>query len=284
MGYYTYNGGLIGSTLGEGILKGVHNLEAHRHFGLTIDISNIFDGLCLYLQQNISEFRNPSFYSYSQDGTSIYISDGGGDMFDNGNFTYPWLVSNAQYSNSTASSSADATNNINYSNSTASITLDTDFVYRTLGYNANPPPDYRPLTVLGYRLQPDRPIGFQKGGNLGADGNGSWQQDLFYNGTIINTFTVYAYTRRVFNTTDPSVCDLYMLIGHPKFNSSFGTINTYSHPTTDSHGGHLYATNSTNVIAVAMLLSKASGVAVTTAECQTIVDSFTSRMKTYLGF
>jgi hypothetical protein len=280
MGFYTYNGGLIG-TGSITSNTGVHDLAASQHFN-TVLISNIFDGMCSYLQSNISEFRNPSFYSYTLDGTSISISDGGSDMYDGGNFTYPWLISGATYSNSGAASTQDATNNINYSNSTSSTTLDTDFVYRTLGYSTSP--DYRPLTVLGYRTQPNRVIGFQKSGNLGADGSGSTQSELIYNNSIVNTFTVYSYVRQVYGTSDPSVCDLYMLIGHPKFLSSFGSINTFSAATSDTGGSHLYATSSSNVIAVATLLSKSGGTQVTTAECQTVVGNFTSRMKTYLGF
>lgn len=281
MGFYTYNGGLIGS--GQIVnTTGVFDLNSHLHYGTTVLIPNVFDGLCSYLQQNISEFRNPSFYSYTLDGTSISITDGGVDMYDGGNFTYPWLLSGNNYTTGTGQTSLDATNNIDYANSTSSTTIDTDFVYRTLGYGTSP--DYRPLTVLGYRTLPNRPIGFQKSGNLGADGSGSREGTLIYNNDIVNTFTVYAYVRQVWGTSDPSVCDLYILIGHPKFNSTIGPINTFSNNTTDSNGGFLYAENSTNVIAIATLLSKSSGVQVTAAEAQAVVSNFTSRIKLYLGF
>jgi hypothetical protein len=246
-------------------------------------IPSIFDGLCAYLQSFLTEFRNPSFYSYTLDGTATFINDGGGDIYDGGNFTYPWLISGSNYSTNSFGTTADVVNVISYSNDSSSITLDTDFVYRTLGYGTSP--DRRPLTVLGYRSGALKPIGFQKSGNSGADGFGSLSSATLYNGSTVNSFTVYAFHRETFGTSDPSHCDLYMLIGHTNFNSIFGTVLNYADPVSNGgNGGYLYAANSSNVIAVTMLLSKASGVEVTAAECQTVVQNFTSRMKTYLGF
>ena len=102
----------------------------------------------------------------------------------------------------------------------------------------------------------------------------------------LNTFTVYAFNRQTYAAGDPSHCDLYMLIGHSNWGSSFGTIDSFAHPVINGgNGGRLHtSTGSTNVIAVTMLLSKASGVQVTDAECQTVVTNFTSRMKTHLGY
>ena len=248
----------------------------------TVAISSIFNGLCAYLQGFLTEFKNPSFYSYTLDGSATNIVDGGGDMYDTGNFTYPWLISGANYSTN-ASGPSDAVNVISYSNDSASITLDTDFVYRTLGYGNSP--DRRPLTVLGYRSGTSKPIGFQKSGNSGADGGGTLSSATLYNGSTVNSFTVYAFHRETYNTGDPSHCDLYMLIGHTNFNSVFGTVSSYADPVSNGgNGGYLYAANSSNVIAVTLLLSKNTGVEVTAAECQTVVQNFTSRMKTHLGF
>jgi hypothetical protein len=250
---------------------------------VTAAISSIFNGLCAYLQGFLTEFQNPSFYSYTLDGNATYITDGGNDMYDGGNFTYPWLISGSNYSTNASNVAADAVNVISYSNDSSSITLDTDFVYRTLGYGTSP--DRRPLTVLGYRSGTSKPIGFQKSGNSGADGGGSLSSTTLYNGATVNSFTVYAFHRETYNTGDPSHCDLYMLIGHTNFNSVFGTVLSYADPVSNGgNGGYLYAANSSNVIAVTMLLSKASGVEVTAAECQTVVQNFTSRMKTHLGF
>lgn len=32
----------------------------------------------------LSEYKNPSFYTYNLDGDATYIIDGGGDMYDGG--------------------------------------------------------------------------------------------------------------------------------------------------------------------------------------------------------
>lgn len=239
----------------------------------------LFDNLCAYLDDYMSEYRNPSFYSYALNGDQTFISDGGGDMYDTGNFTYAWVLSNTIYAGNHFSSVAPAVT-IGYSNSSASVTIDTSFVYRSLGYSSG----QLPLTVLAYRTASNTPIGFQKGGNIGADGGGSQANGLVYDNATVNTFTVYAFRRITFNAGDPSVCDLYMLIGHPNWGSSFGARTFSGDASTDSGGSYFYAASSTNVVAVAMLLSKSGGVEVTAAECQTVIQNFTSRMKIHLGY
>lgn len=236
----------------------------------------LFTNMCAYLDDYLSEYKNPSFYEYSLNGDQTYISDGGSDMYDSGNFTYAWPLSNTVYAGNHYSSAAPALT-IGYSNSTATTTIDTSFVYRSLGYT-------RPLTVLAYRSAASTPIGFQKGGNLGADGSGLYASGLIYDNATVNTFTVYAFRRIAYNAYDPSVCDLYMLIGHTNWGSSFGARTFSGDASTDSGGSYFYAAASTNVVAVAMLLSKSGGAEVTAAECQTVVQNFTSRMKIHLGY
>lgn len=238
-----------------------------------------FQGMCNYLRNYMSEYKNPSFYSYTLDGSTNYIGDGGGDMYDNGNYTNPWFISGTDYSQITGDPGAS----LSYSTTTATTT-DTDFVYCSLGYSTSP--DYRPLTMLGYRSTANRVVGFQKSGNSGADGGGVLSSALLYNGSTINTFTVYAFHRETYSASDPSHCDLYMLIGHTNWGSSFGTVTSYAHPVgSGGNGGRLHtSTGSTNVVAVTMLLSKSGGVEVTAAECQTVVQSFTARMKLYFGY
>ena len=236
----------------------------------------LFTNMCAYLDDYLSEYKNPSFYEYSLNGTQEYIADGGGDMYDTGNFTYAWPLSNTVYAGNHYSSAAPALT-IGYSNSTATTTIDTSFVYRSLGYAT-------PLTVLAYRSVGSTPIGFQKGGNIGADGSGIQTNGLIYDNATVNTFTVYAFRRITYNAYDPSVCDLYMLIGHTNWGSSFGARTFSGDASTDSGGSYFYAAASTNVVAVAMLLSKSSGVEVTAAECQTVVQNFTNRMKIHLGY
>lgn len=237
----------------------------------------LFEGICNYLAGFMSEFRNPSFYSYTLDGSDTFINDGGGDMYDGGNYTNPWFLSGVDYSTNTGNPGSALSYAV-----TTSTTTDTSFVYRSLGYSTA----QLPLTMLGFRNVPNAVVGFQKSGNSGADGSGTLASSLFYNGVTLNTFTVYAFNRQTYAAGDPSHCDLYMLIGHSNWGSSFGTIDSFAHPVINGgNGGRLHtSTGSTNVIAVTMLLSKASGVQVTDAECQTVVTNFTSRMKTHLGY
>ena len=50
-----------------------------------------------YLRTYMSDFRNPSFYTYWLDGSGFYINDGGSDMYDNGNVTSPIVRSGTTY-------------------------------------------------------------------------------------------------------------------------------------------------------------------------------------------
>ena len=89
-----------------------------------------------YLSGYMSDFRNPDFYSYNLDGNGYYINDGGGDMFDQGNVTSPWLISNASYWGST---SYDTGNTglypyaINYQTTNTYGQVDNSFGYVSLG-------------------------------------------------------------------------------------------------------------------------------------------------------
>ena len=68
--------------------------------------------------------------------------------------------------------------------------LDTSFGYISLGYQQYPggvqPITYLPLTVLGSRdndnFGPNLPVGFQTGGNSGADGGGTLASGTIYSG------------------------------------------------------------------------------------------------------
>lgn len=251
--------------------------------GIGVDLYDNIGGLAAYMTGFMSEYRNPSFYSYNLDGDATYILDGGLDMYDNGNFTTPWLISGTTYT-SNSGSLASFPNRISYSNTSATL-VDTNFRYASLGYGTSP--DKRPITVLGTRRGTGNPIGWQKGGNSGADGGGLLLSGFAYNGTVINGFTTYAYIRETYNATDPSHCDLYILLGHPSWDSSFGTITTFADPVSNgSNGGYLYTSGAgvKNILAITTLLSKNSGVQVTTADCQTVTTSIINRVKLYFGF
>lgn len=227
-----------------------------------------------------SDLRNPNFYSYTLDGTAKTIMDGGGDMYDNGNNTAPWLISGTDYSTTV---SINESNALAYDVTTASTT-DGDFRYVSLGYGTSP--DRRPLTMLGTRTTAGNPIGFQKFGNAGSDGSGSLLSARFVNGTVYNGFTVYAFYRLNYNAGDPSICDLYMLLGQASWNSGFGTINQYADPVNrGGNGAYFYSSGSgtRNLLAITTLLSKNSGAIVTEAEMLTIVQNYTLRIREAIG-
>ena len=248
-----------------------------------VSIVNNITGLAASMTNYMSEYKNPSFYSYSLDGDATYISDGGGDMYDGGNFTTPWLISGTNYT-SNSGSIGGFPSRVSYANTT-STTVDTNFSYASLGYGTSP--DKRPLTVIGTRSGTGNPVGWQKGGNSGADGGGIGTSGFVYNGVSVNGFTTYAFKRQTHSAGDPSHCDLYILLGHTNWDSTFGTINSFADPVSNGgNGGYLYTSGASvkNILAIVTLLSKNSGVEVTTAECQTVTDNITSRIKTYFGF
>ena len=245
--------------------------------------------IAAYLRNYMSDFRNPSFYTYRLDGDGYYILDGGSDMYDGGNVTTPWLKNGATYTASTAYSLAAYPSAITYTN-TATTVVDTDFGYVSLGYiqyAATQNSTYHPLTVLGARSVDGQPVGFQIGGNSGADGAGTLASGYIYNNDIVSGFTVYAYFRETYNATDPSHCNLFILLGHPNWNSVFGTVSAAAQAVSlGGCGGYLFTSGATtsNVLTVQTLLSKAGGVQVTSSECQTVVDNFIIRIKEAVGF
>lgn len=252
--------------------------------GIGVDLYASIGGLAAYMNGFLSEYKNPSFYAYTLDGDATQILDGTGDMYDNGNYTTPWLIAGTNYTSS-ATGAASYPSVISYANKTATL-VDTSFRYASVsGYTQNG--TTHPLMVLGTRTGTGNPIGWQKGGNSGADGGGTLLSGFAYNGTVINGFTVYSYIRQTYAATDPSHCDLYILLGHPSWDSVFGTINNFAAAVSlGSNGGYLYTSGAgvKNILAITLLLSKSGGAQVTTAECQTVTSNIISRVKTYFGF
>ena len=173
--------------------------------------------------------------------------------------------------------------------------MDTSFGYISLGYqqftSGIQSLTYLPLTVLGSRdnitFGNGLPIGFQTGGNSGADGGGTLASGFIYSGSVVNGFTVYAFYRETYNASDPSHCDLYILLGHPNWDSTFGSVSSFAQPTNvGGCGGYLYTSGAgtENILAIKTLLSKNSGQLVSLAECQTVVDNFINRIKQAVNF
>jgi hypothetical protein len=248
-----------------------------------------------YLRGFMSEFRNPSFYDYRLDGNGYYIDDGGGDMYDNGNISSPWVISNTEYITTNGYDPSSYPFAVDYTNSATTTNIDNSFGYISLGYQqfdgSVQSSTYLPLTVLGSRdnetFGPNLPVGFQTGGNSGADGGGALASGYIYSGDVVSGFTTYAFFRETYNAGDPSHCDLYILLGHPNWDSAFGTVNSFAQPTNvGGCGGYLYssASGTRNILAIKTLLSKNGGQLVTLAECQTVVNNFIKRIKEAVNF
>ena len=247
--------------------------------------------LATYLRNYMSEFRNPSFYTYRMDGNGYYINDGGGDMFDNpGNITNPWLKSNVQLTtNLGAWSQTLYPSASNYWQTGSVGTLDSDFNYISLGYIPFGPTtqsiQWHPATVIGSRIG-NGSVGYQTLGNSGADGSGTLITGSIYSGSVEQGFTVHAFYRQQYNAGDPSHCNVYILLGHPNWGSTFGTVRTFSDNNRQTAGGALYSSGSqtSNILAIHTLLSKNLGAQVSGSEVKTVVDNFIFRVKSSLNY
>ena len=243
-----------------------------------------------YLRSYMSEFRNPSFYTYWLDGNGYFINDGGSDMYDSGNVTTPWLQSGTRYVGNGGYSAAAYPSAINYTSTSRSL-IDTDFYYASLGYVQYTAPTqsntFHPLTVIGTRSGTGQPIGWQIGGNSGADGGGTLASGLFYNNSTIQGFTTYAFFRETYNAGDPSHCNLFILLGHPNWDSAFGTVSTFADPVSNGGCGsflYTFGAGVKNILAIQTLLSKSGGALVTSNECATVVQNFITRIKQSINF
>lgn len=238
-----------------------------------------------------TSLRTPNFNSYNLDGPTLittygispyFILDGGGDMFDGGNYTAPWQYSNTDY---TAGVSIATNLCINYNDTTSSANiLDTNFYYASLGY-ANSTTNI-PLTVIGARSNTGSPVGFQKAGNSGADGGGSRANGAIYTGNTVNGFTVHATYTQSFGTTDPIVCDVFILLGHPNWNSVFDKVRRIEVAGTTVQGGALIAfgPNTANVMAITTLISKPATTQIPVANIQDLVNTYTTLVGQSLNF
>lgn len=246
--------------------------------------------IATYLRNYTSDLKNPSFFTYFLDGNEYQILDGGNDMFDQGNFTAPWLRNNTSYINQFSIPVPSVA--LNYSSQSATIT-DTNFHYVSLGYvqstgsfpGGTQNPIYHPLTMLGAR-NGSGPIGFQKAGNIGADGGGFLVSGTVYSGSVVNGFTTYAFYRQSYGQAlDPSICDVYMLLGHPNWNSVFDTVVSSSAAGTQGQGAALYATGSSkDILAITTLLSRPNPNVIPANDIKTVVDNYTRRIKEALGY
>jgi hypothetical protein len=253
-----------------------------------------------YLRNYVTDFRNPEFFLYRLDGTAYTITDGGQDMFDaGGNSTAPWLRSGTNFPINQGATAMPIPPSVPYSSQSATLT-DTNYYYAAFGYTqsagsfpAAQSPIYHPLTMIGARSG-SGPIGWQKTGNIGADGQADARilTGSLYTGSIVNGFTVYAYYRQTYGQGfDPNICDVYMLFGHTNWNSNFGTVAWIANLSTTGQGAALYATGSaSNLLAITTLLSRtgssptAASLPISESILRTVVDNYSFRLKEALNF
>jgi hypothetical protein len=242
-----------------------------------------------YLRANSGSLRNPNFFTYYLDGNVYQISDGGNDMFDGGNYTAPWLLNNTNYT--AGNTIPTPTPSLNYSSQSSTLT-DTNFYYAASGYSqatgsfpsGNQNGSFHPLTMIGAR-NGSGPIGFQKAGNLGADGGGVLITGSIYSGSVVNGFTVHAFYRQSYAAGDPTICDVYVLLGHPNWGSVFDTVISSSIAGTQLQGAALYATGSSSeLLAMTTLLSNVSAAIIPSGSVKTVVDNYITLVKTVLNY
>lgn len=249
-----------------------------------------------YMRNNVADFRNPQFFVYRLDGNAYSITDGGNDMFDGGNTTAPWLRAGTNYTNP-GSTTIPIPPALSYASQSSSLT-DTNLYYASFGYTqsagtfpAAQSSVFHPLTMINARSG-SGPIGWQKAGNIGADGAGSILTGSIYTGSVVNGFTTYAYFRQTYGQgADPNICDVYMLFGHPNWGSNFGTVVWSASLNTQGQGAALYATGSaSNLLAITTLLSRSGSTAsgpslpISASDITTVVNNFALNIKNALSF
>lgn len=254
------------------------------------------DIIAANLRQHMTEFRNTQFWAYRCDGdiSGNYIRDGGNDMYDVGNFVTPWLLSGERFDIGN-DELEDYPYCVNYSTVTQTV-VDTDFNYVSLGwiyeiYNGEEQTEQsrHPITLLGFRNS--GPVGWQIGGELGADGGGNAISGYVYNGAIINGFTVYTGYRQVYNANDPTICNLCILLGHSSWGSVFGPITLVADDSDTDYSKFLMysGAGSQNILTVYTLLSRdprpndTNDIEIPTSELETIVGNFITRIAESLG-
>jgi hypothetical protein len=149
-------------------------------------------------------------------------------------------------------------------------------------YEAGGYPTSRPLTAFGYRPGSNKTVGWGKTGRCAYTGTATVAVGFIYENATVNTFRVYAY-RRFYTSGAQNVCDLYLLIGHTRWNSVFGTVTYSASDFGQQQSAQLKVSGSTNVLAVTMLLSNTAA-NITVGQLQSVVQNLTNRMRLFFYF
>ena len=294
MGYYTRNGGLIG-TGSNSQLTGVSDIIAAQLFQNGIaDLREAMGQVGTAIQNGRTGYiLTTNNHSYRFDANDArYVGDGLTDIWDNGNFTTP--VSSSNRSSSSPSTGNQTSNHPDaiYYNQTSPLTHPnlSNYTYVAGGWTYyNLSGTAGPLIVAtttgnsGYQW-----CGWMVGGNSGADGSGSRTTTDLYSGSVVNGFTVYSSYMSTTGTSgsDSSSNDLYILLGHPKWGSVFGTVNKYNLNNTAYTNSAMWSesTSQNNILAIKTFFSRTSGAAPVQSEMQGIVDDIIGDIKTQFGY
>lgn len=185
----------------------------------------------------------PSPYNFTMDGpggnNSTYISDGGGDMYDGGNYINTNLQSNITYSDGVViNSSAFGTNG--------------QYVTKKLG----------PMWVLAANM--NGVSTFSITGNNGADGGGSVSATSF--NVTVGCQTYNVFLKRVYNASDPSINQMVII---PQSTTAGHTWDT----NTDNSLHTISGLSSTNRLYY-LLYAGSSGLFINDTQAQTIATTF----------
>ncbi|MFH1320590.1 MAG: LamG-like jellyroll fold domain-containing protein, partial [Bacteroidota bacterium] len=154
------------------------------------NLNGSLDNILVALNQNFTPVINaiPSRYNFSDGVTGTYINDGGGDMYDGGNYLRTNIGGSFNYSD-----------NLVVSNTW----LGSTGKYFTRKYTG--------LFVFGADI--NGVDWFEISGNLGADGSGSSDASIL---TVDMCGTTYkGFVKRVYNAGDPSVNHLIIVEDKP---------------------------------------------------------------------
>lgn len=170
-----------------------------RFTGGSVDLASsaTFNTIRNYMSARLANYRNSNFYTYDLNGDATYISDGGGDMYDTGNYTQ--VYDNGSLSGNIAYNVGESTHG--------------NIKYAGLGYT-------QPLYAMAVAPKDSTTTyGWRRYGNMGADCGGSHTNYGWDNQTV-NGFTFSARFWICYNAGDPSVGEFFVTFGHPSFNSS----------------------------------------------------------------
>ena len=290
MGYYSYNCGFIGAAK-QNSLVGVYDLQKSRSdAGALGDLRTVLGTVGTAIQNNRTDYKvTTDAHNITYGGSEKYISDGGGDMYDSGNYTICMNESSPSYSDFTAGgrSNSEAISYDDETVTTPSGSGVTEYRYIAGGHATSNLTSHGALIVAATTGNSGHTYcGWARGGNSGADGSGSKSTVDLYTNSTVNGFTVYASYMATHGTGDPSVCDLYILLGHTKWGTVFGTINKYSNTNTGYNSDAMWSEGASqnNVLAIATLAARTSGNLPVQSEMTAIVDDIIGDIKTEFGY